>query len=78
MFAVTKPIEGSLFPKSHPWFGNSFLIFTQTQEYLSSVVFFHLTGTGQGNGGLPRQSSLNGGLRAAGNHPCILTGGGNV
>src|ERR1019366_10574353 len=38
MFAVTKPIEGSLFPKSHPWFGDSFLIFTQTQEFLSSVA----------------------------------------
>jgi hypothetical protein len=37
MFAVTKPIEGSLFPKSHPWFGDSFLIFTQTQEFLSRV-----------------------------------------
>jgi hypothetical protein len=36
LFAVTKPIEGSLFPKSHPWFGDSFLIFTQTQEFLSS------------------------------------------
>ena len=39
MFAVTNPIEGSLFPKSHPWFefGDSFLIFTQTQEFLSRV-----------------------------------------
>ncbi len=37
MFAVTKPIEGSLFPKSQQWFGDAFLIFTHTQEFLSRV-----------------------------------------
>jgi hypothetical protein len=35
--------------------------------------FSDLTGAGQGNGGLTRQSVLNGGLGAAGNHPCILS-----
>ena len=38
MFAVTKPMEGPLFPKYHQWFGDSFLIFTQTQEFLSRIV----------------------------------------
>jgi hypothetical protein len=32
-----------------------------------------LTGASQGNCGLPGQSVLNSGLRAAGNHPCILS-----
>jgi hypothetical protein len=35
MFAVTRPIEGPLFPKSHRWFGDSFLLFTHTQDLLS-------------------------------------------
>jgi hypothetical protein len=38
MFAVTKPVEGPVFPKSDYWFGDSFLIFTQTQEFLSRVA----------------------------------------
>ena len=38
MFAVNKPIEGSLFPKSRQWFGDSFVIITDTQEFLSRVV----------------------------------------
>jgi len=37
MFAVTKPVEGPLFPKSNQWFGDSFVIFTHTQEFLSRV-----------------------------------------
>jgi hypothetical protein len=38
MFAVTNPMEGPLFPKSHQWFGDSFLVFTQTQEFLSRIA----------------------------------------
>lgn len=38
MFAVNKPIDGPIFPKSYRWFGDSFLLFTNTQEFLSRVV----------------------------------------
>ena len=38
LFAVTKRVQGPLFPKSHEWFGDSFLVFTQTQEFLSRIV----------------------------------------
>ena len=38
MFAVNKPIEGPIFPKDKQWFGDSFLLFTHTQEFLSRVM----------------------------------------
>lgn len=38
LFAVNKPIEGSIFPKSYQWFGDSFVLFTHTQEFLSRVA----------------------------------------
>jgi hypothetical protein len=38
MFAVNRPIEGSIFPKSYRWFGDSFLLFTNTREFLLRVV----------------------------------------
>jgi hypothetical protein len=38
MFAVTNPVDGPLFPKSHTWFGDSVLLFTDTQKFLSRIV----------------------------------------
>jgi hypothetical protein len=38
MFAVNRPIEGPIFPKAYQWFGDSFLLFTHTQEFLSRVI----------------------------------------
>jgi hypothetical protein len=38
LFAINKPIEGPIFPKSYQWFGDSFLLFTHTQEFLSRVM----------------------------------------
>jgi hypothetical protein len=38
MFAVNKPIEGPIFPKLYPWFGDSLLLFTNTQEFLSRTA----------------------------------------
>jgi hypothetical protein len=38
MFAINRPVEGSMFPKSDQWFGDSFLLFTHTQEFLSRVM----------------------------------------
>ncbi len=37
MFAVTRPIDGPVFPKRHQWFGDSFVLFTNTQQFLSRV-----------------------------------------
>jgi|HubBroStandDraft_4_1064222.scaffolds.fasta_scaffold115817_4 hypothetical protein len=37
MFAVNKPIEGPIFPKDKQWFGDSFLLFTNTREFLLRV-----------------------------------------
>jgi hypothetical protein len=38
LFAVNKPIDGPIFPKLYRWFGDSLLLFTNTQEFLSRVV----------------------------------------
>jgi hypothetical protein len=38
MLAITKPIEGPVFPKCHTWPGDSFVLFTNTQEFLSRVA----------------------------------------
>jgi hypothetical protein len=38
MFAVNRPIEGPIFPKSYQSFGDSFLLFTNTQEFLLRVM----------------------------------------
>jgi hypothetical protein len=38
MFAVTNPVDGPLFPKSHSWPGDSVLLFTDTQKFLSRVL----------------------------------------
>jgi hypothetical protein len=38
LFAVNRPVDGPIFPKSYEWFGESFLLFTNTQEFLSRVV----------------------------------------
>jgi hypothetical protein len=38
MFAVNRPIKGPILPKSYKWFGDSFLLFTHTQEFLSRVI----------------------------------------
>jgi hypothetical protein len=38
LFAVNKPIEGPIFPKSCRWFGDSFVLLTHTQEFLSRVL----------------------------------------
>jgi len=37
LFSVRKPIDGSIFPMQHQWFGDSFLLFTNTQEFLLRV-----------------------------------------
>ncbi len=38
MFAVNRPTDGPIFPKSYKWFGDSFLLFTNTPEFLSRVA----------------------------------------
>jgi hypothetical protein len=38
MFAIHRPIEGPIFPRSYQWFGDSFLLFTHTQEFLLRVI----------------------------------------
>jgi hypothetical protein len=38
MFVVTRPIDGPIFPKPYQWFGDSFVLFTNTQEFLDRVV----------------------------------------
>jgi hypothetical protein len=37
LFTVNKPIDGPIFPQTHQWFGDSFVLFTNTQEFLSRV-----------------------------------------
>lgn len=37
MFSVRKPIEGSIFSAKYEWFGDSFLLFTNTSEFLSRI-----------------------------------------
>jgi hypothetical protein len=37
MFAVNTPIEGSIFPNSNEWFGDSFVLFKNTPEFLSRI-----------------------------------------
>jgi hypothetical protein len=39
MFAVNEPIVGPIFPKSHEWPGDHFLLFTNTQAFFDRVVF---------------------------------------
>jgi hypothetical protein len=38
MFSVRKPVEGPIFPPPHQWFGDSFILFTNTPEFLSRVA----------------------------------------
>jgi len=38
MFSLRKPVEGPMFPPPHQWFGDSFVLFTNTPEFLSRVV----------------------------------------
>jgi hypothetical protein len=38
LFTVDRPIDGPMFPKSSRWFGDSFLLFTNAQQFLSRVV----------------------------------------
>jgi hypothetical protein len=38
MFSVSRPIDGPIFPKSYQWFGDSFVLFTNTKEFLTRVV----------------------------------------
>jgi hypothetical protein len=38
MFAIRRPIDGPIFPKSYQWFGDSFVLFTNAQEFLNRVV----------------------------------------
>jgi hypothetical protein len=38
MCIVTEPIVGPIFPEGHEWFGNQFVLFTDTQEFLDRVV----------------------------------------
>jgi len=38
MFAITRPVEGPIFPRCHKWPGESFVLFTHTQEFLSRVA----------------------------------------
>jgi hypothetical protein len=38
MFSIRKPVEGPIFPPPHQWFGDSFVLFTNTPEFLSRVV----------------------------------------
>ncbi len=38
MCIVTEPIVGPIFPDGHEWFGDHFVLFTDTQEFLDRVV----------------------------------------
>jgi hypothetical protein len=37
MFAVNEPVVGPIFPRSHEWPGDHFLLFTHTQAFLNRV-----------------------------------------
>jgi hypothetical protein len=37
MFAVNRPIVGPIFPKTYEWFGDHFVLFTNTQELFNRV-----------------------------------------
>ncbi len=39
LFTVNEPIVGPIFPKSHEWPGDHFLLFTNTQAFFNRVVF---------------------------------------
>jgi hypothetical protein len=51
-FALTGPIDGPVLPKCHQWFGDSFVIFKNTQQFLSRV------GTAAKNRGLRIEGRL--------------------
>jgi len=38
MFAITRPVERPMFGTSHRWPGDSFVLFTHTQEFLSRIA----------------------------------------
>jgi hypothetical protein len=38
MFAITRPVERPMFGTSHGWPGDSFVLFTHTQEFLSRIA----------------------------------------
>jgi hypothetical protein len=38
MFAIKRPIVGPIFPRTYRWFGDSFVLFTNTQEFVTRVV----------------------------------------
>jgi hypothetical protein len=37
MFAITEPVEHPVFGADHPWPGDSFVLFTHTQEFVSRI-----------------------------------------
>jgi len=38
LHAITRPINGSIFPAEHEWFGDSIVLILNTQEFLSRVL----------------------------------------
>jgi hypothetical protein len=51
LFAITSPIDGVIFPQEYPWFGDSILLFKNTEEFLSrlqrAAAEQHLRGEGR-------------------------------
>lgn len=38
LYAITAPVNGTLFPSEHEWFGDSMVLVLNTQEFLNRVV----------------------------------------
>ena len=38
LYAITKPVKGSLFPTEHEWFGDSLVLVTNAPEFLNQVT----------------------------------------
>lgn len=38
MFSITEPIVGPVFPEGHEWFGDHFVLFTETPQFLTRVA----------------------------------------
>ncbi len=38
LYAITEPVNGTLFPPEHEWFGDSMVLVLNTQEFLNRVV----------------------------------------